>query len=628
MNREPMRVLLVEDNAGDARLLREALAEVDSGGFKLIHVDRLETALSRLDEEEYSLALVDLSLPDAHGLDSVTQVHARAPRVPIIVLTGLNDEAVAIRALREGAQDYLFKGQVDGNLLVRAMRYAIERQHAEEALRGSEERYRLLFNNANDALFVHTLGEDGTPLRFVEVNDAACSMLGYSREELLNLSPHDLDTPEFAREQPRIRQAVQEGGSFLFETELITKDRSRIPVELSGHLFEYKGQPMVLATARDITDRKRAEEEKRLLQEQLAHAQKMEAVGTLAGGIAHEFNNINAVIMGYIDLTLQTDNLPESIQRNLEIVRTSAVRGGELTKSLLAFSRKDVGQRRPISLRDVVDEVPLVMGDFGLMTHVVINLVINARHAMLKSPVKRLTIETGVDKNKPFIRVRDTGCGIPKDDISRVFEPFFTTKGSLASGQVFDQKARGTGLGLSVSHSIVQGHGGEITVSSGLNKGTTFTVYLPAAEERRTHRQNIELKRRDGAPRIIIVDDEKDITNLLVQVLNHAGYAADGFTNAREALDVLQRDHYRLAFVDLQMPDMTGHDFMEELNRLPDKKKPLKVILTGRLDHPHEDYARLDVFATLHKPFSHREVLQIVEKGVAAGEQPGDGARN
>lgn len=102
----------------------------------------------------------------------------------------------------------------------------------------------------------------------------------------------------------------------------------------------------------------------------------------------------------------------------------------------------------------------------------------------------------------------------------------------------------------------------------------------------------------------------------------------DGFTNAREALDVLRRDHYRQAFVDLQMPDMTGHDFMEELNRLPDKKRPLKVILTGRLDHPHEDYARLDVFATLHKASSHREVLQIVEKGVATGEQPGEGARN
>jgi PAS domain S-box-containing protein len=649
MNHEAMKVLLVEDNPGDARLLREALADAGTGQFQLVHVPRLAEALKRLHEEEWRLALVDLSLPDAKGLDSVIQVHAQAPGVPIIVLTGLNDEAVAVCALREGAQDYLVKGHVDGNLLVRAIRYAIERQRAEEALRGSEERYRLLFNNTNDALFVHALGKDGIPLTFVEVNDAACSMLGYSREELLNLSPHDLDTPEFAREQPRIRQAIQEGGSFLFETKLMTKDRSRIPVELTGHLFEYKGQPMVLATARDINDRKRAEEEKRLLQEQLAHAQKMEAVGTLAGGIAHEFNNINAVIMGYVDLTLQAVDLPASARQNLEIVRASAVRGGELTKSLLAFSRKSVGKKKPVNLSDIVDEVlrvtakefttegievtvsrstnvPPVMADPGLLTHVIINLVINARHAMLQSPLKRLTVETGLEKHKPFIRVKDTGCGIPKEDVSRVFEPFFTTKGSLASGKAFDGKARGTGLGLSVCHSIIDGHGGEIAVASELNKGTTFTIFFPSISESKPAPKEVDRAQADDLARIMVVDDEKDIVELLLQVLPSAGYSADGFTSARDALDVLRRDDYSLAFIDLQMPDMTGRQFMQELNRLPLEKRPLKVILTGRLEHSHEDYAGLDVFATLRKPFSNADVLSIVERGLAAKASVARGA--
>ena len=517
MNGKPINVLLVEDNPGDVRLLQEAMAEAHADRLRLVNVERLDQALKLVREEEWHVVLLDLSLPDAHGLQTVMRMHTQAPHVPIIVLTSLDDEALAVKALREGAQDYLVKGQVDGSLLIRATRYAIER--------------------------------------------------------------------------------------------------------------------------------KRAQEENRLLQEQLAHVQKMEAVGTLAGGIAHEFNNINAVIIGYIDLTLQTEELSDAARRNLEIVRSSAIRGGDLTKSLLAFARKDVGHRESVNLRDVVDEVlrvtgkeftsegievtvghstrvPPLMGDPGLLTHVAINLVINARHAMLKSAVKKLTIETGVDKEKPFIRVADTGCGIPKEDISRVFEPFFTTKGSLASGRVFDGKACGTGLGLSVCDSIVRGHGGHIKVSSPLGKGTTFTVYFPPASESQGLPQHAEQERKQGAARIIVVDDERDITNLLVQVLNRAGYAADGFTSPKEALKVLRRGHYSLAFIDLQMPDMTGQDFMGRVNGFPPKKRPLKVILTGRLGPVHEDYGRLDVFATLRKPFSNQQVLHIVEEGLAVKADP------
>jgi len=513
MSGSPINVLLVEDNPGDARLLREALAEAYNAEFRLVHVERLADALKSLAEQEWHVVLLDLSLPDGQGLDTVMRVHAAAPGVPVVVLTGLSDEALAVKAVREGAQDYLVKGEMDSRLLRRAIRYAIER--------------------------------------------------------------------------------------------------------------------------------KRAQEEKRQLQEELAQAQKMQAVGTLAGGIAHEFNNINAAIIGYVDLILQTEELPDTARKNLGVVRRSAVRGADLTRSLLAFSRKDVRERKPVDLKGVVDEVlrltekeftsegievtvghstkvSRVMGDGGLLTHVVMNLVINARHAMLKSPVKRLTVETGQEKERPLVRVRDTGCGIPKEDLSRVFEPFFTTKGSLASGGIYDGKAHGTGLGLSVCHSIVKGHEGEIKVRSQVGKGTTFTVYLPAARNRKTTRRVVEEGAKESVRSILVVDDEEAITDLLVEILDHHGYAADGFTDPREALTALSQRRYFLAFVDLQMPQMNGEEFIRRINRLVPEERPLKVILTGRLAELHEDHPEPDVFATLLKPFSSQQVLEIAKNGLSA----------
>ncbi len=379
MNWDKISVLLVEDNPGDARLLKEMLREVKGGQFSLVWADRLSAGLERLAEGGIDIVLLDLSLPDSNGLDTLASIQAQAPQFPIIVLTGLNDEALAVRAVREGAQDYLIKGQVDANLLVRAARYAIER--------------------------------------------------------------------------------------------------------------------------------KRAEEERRQLQEQLVHAQKIEAIGTLAGGIAHEFNNINGEIIAFIDLTLEMEDLPAAARRNLETIRFSAVAGADLTKSLLAFSRRDIGDRKPVELKDVVNEalrviekqfiregiqltvkhspgVPSIMANTYMLESVVMNLAINARHAMLRSAAKCLTVETGIENEKAFIKVEDTGCGIPEEDLSRIFDPFFTTKGALAGGEVYDGKVHGTGLGLSVSHAIIEGHGGEIKVESEVGKGATFMVYLPILENK------------------------------------------------------------------------------------------------------------------------------------------------
>ncbi len=647
MSDKPTNVLLVEDNPGDARLLREALAESNASHFHVMHVQRLEEALNRLREEEYSVVLLDLSLPDAQGLETVVRTHAQAPHVPIVVLTGLDDESLAIQAVREGAEDYLVKGEVEGRLLARAIRYAIERKRAEEALRESEKRYRLLAENASDVIWTADLNGQLT-----YISPSVSRVRGYEAEEVINQTLDDVLTPPSCELAKKVlaEELAREGGgegepfrAYTLELEHVRKDGSTFWGEAKmTFLRDADGRPVgILGVTRDITERKRAEEERRGLQEQLAQAQKMQAVGTLAGGIAHEFNNINAAIIGYVDLTLQTENLSEGARRNLETVRRSAVRGADLTKSLLVFSRKDVAERKPLELRSVVAEVvrltekeftsegievtvshstkaPAVIGDAGLLTQALMNLVINARHAMLKSPVKKLTIETGVENGRAFIRVRDTGCGIPRKHLPRVFEPFFTTKGSLAGGGVYDGKAQGTGLGLSVSHGIVQGHGGEITVKSRVGKGSLFTMYLPSLSRPRTPAKATERAAAGEVQRIMVVDDEEAIVDLLVDILEYGGYAVDGFTSPKEALDALTRGVYSLVFVDLQMPEMKGEDFIERINRIPPERRPAAVVLTGRLDGLGPHSAAWHVFATLPKPFPAQSVLGLAREACSA----------
>ncbi|MDP2898422.1 MAG: response regulator [bacterium] len=634
-------ILLVEDNPGDVRLLRDALAET-GGEFRLVAVGSLAEALQRLTEGGIEVVLLDLSLPDAHGLETVTQANAAAPRLPIVVLTGLEDEALAVQAVRHGAQDYLVKGQVNSQLLVRAIRYAVERKRAEEAVLASEENYRTLFDTSPDGIVITTL--EG---QIVDANRAFLEMLGYSLDELKKKNCREITPSHWHEAEADAVRTALETGHGTFEKEYIHKDGRVFPISLTGWgIRDKEGKPERLgAFVHDISARKKAEEEKRRLQEELAQAQKMQAIGTLAGGIAHEFNNINASVIGYVDLTLQTEQLSASARRNLETVRRSAARAADLTRSLLAFSRKEVGEKKPVSLKAVVDEVLRltekeftsegievtvshsttvgpIMGDPGLLVQVVMNLLINARHAMLRSPVKTLTIQTGQEDERPFIRVRDTGCGIPKENLPRIFEPFFTTKGALVSGGVYDGKAHGTGLGLSVCHSIVKGHGGEIKVRSQVDRGTTLTVYLPPSPKRKTTRRVPADGLAKTDARILIVDDEEAITDLLMQVLDRQGYAADGFTDPHAALAALSDRHYAMAIVDLQMPGMNGEELIGHVNRLPMEQRPLNVILTGRLATSHEEYAHLDVFAIVQKPFSTEDVLAVVEKGLSARAQP------
>ena len=235
----------------------------------------------------------------------------------------------------------------------------------------------------------------------------------------------------------------------------------------------------------------------------LPRTETMDALSRFARGVAHEFNNIFAIVIGYTDLTIDGGEISTATLLNLEVVREAAVRGAELVKKLHAFAESSVAEKRPIDLRAIVDQAlrlskkeltgagirlnvrhpstpVLTTGNPAFLLNVITELITNARHSMQHSPQKTLTLKTGCEEGVSFVCVEDTGEGIAEEDLEKLFEPFFTTKGAIASGEVHDGKAHGVGLGLSICHSIVKGHGGDIAVNSQAGKGTSFTVCLPA----------------------------------------------------------------------------------------------------------------------------------------------------
>ena len=254
---EIIRVLLIEDNPGDARLIREMLAEAGGGRFKLECADRLSTGLERLVERGIDIVLLDLGLPDSQGFYTFAKAYVQAPRVPIVVLSGLADEQLAIKTVQEGAQDYLVKGQIENNLLVRAMRYAIERKQAEEALRESEEKYRTFFKTTRDAVFITT--KDG---KWIDFNDTTLEILGYKdRDELheagvlaIYVDPESrrriaekVELQEFVKDEPAILRKKDNSLINVLVTAVARKDEN-------GNIPGYHG------TFKDITERKLAEE--------------------------------------------------------------------------------------------------------------------------------------------------------------------------------------------------------------------------------------------------------------------------------------------------------------------------------------------------------------------------------
>jgi PAS domain S-box-containing protein len=473
-----------------------------------------------------------------------------------------------------------------------------ERRRAEEALRASETRYRLMFDNSPLPKWMY----DAETLRFLDVNEATLREYGYSREEFLSMTIKDIRPPEDVPALLEAERQVELHPKFGI-WRLRKKSGEIIQVELTKHTFRLGDRLTRLAVGQDVTERLR-------LEEQLRQSQKMEAVGRLAGGVAHDFNNVLSVILSYGEMMLGEMKPGERMRTDVEEIRKAGKRAADLTRQLLMFSRQQVLEPKVLDLNDVltsmdnmlqrilgadVDLVSLptqplgrVRVDPSSMEQVIMNLVVNARDAMPTGG--KLTMETGnvvLDEGyarthlgvKPgphvMLAVTDTGTGIDKTTLARIFEPFFTTK----------ESGKGTGLGLSTVFGIVQQSGGSVWVYSELGKGTSFKVYLPRVDAPVEAARSIEPPTTlRGSETILLVEDDDQVRAVARSILRKSGYLIIEARNAGEAL-LHSETHpgtIHLLLTDVVMPQMSGPELAK---RLASARRDMKVLcMSGYTD--------------------------------------------
>ena len=492
-------------------------------------------------------------------------------------------------------------------------------------------------DNAGDAAF--WMGPDA---KFIYVSEAACSSLGYSREELLTMSVHDIDPNFPAVAWPEHWKEVKERGSFIIESRHRTKDGRIFPVEITVNYLEFEGKEYNCAFARDISERKEAERERERMQAQLRQAQKMEAVGTLAGGIAHDFNNLLQAVQGYAQLLLLKKDDNESGKRELEQIVRAAGRGGDLTQQLLTFSRKVESELQPIDLNHEVESVRLLLertipkmidiefnlaedlkiinGDPGQVEQILMNLAVNAKDAM--SDVGKLLVETNnVTLDEAYCKmhrvanpgdyvqltVSDTGHGMDKETLEHIFEPFYTTK----------ETGKGTGLGLATVYGIVKSHNGHIVCYSELGVGTTFKIYLPAMESTEgTGRAEEQIMAPQGGfETVLLVDDDKPIRTLGTEILENFGYTVLTATDGESALDLYREKQEKidLVILDLIMPGMGGKRCLVELLKI---NPGVKVAIASGYspDGPTKEILKNGAKGFINKPYDLRQMLKVVRE--------------
>ena len=632
---QPITVLLVEDNPGDARLILELLGDVQAQAFDLERVGRLDHALTRLSRTGVDVVLLDLGLPDSQGLETFMRARRGAPNEPIVVISGLDDERLALEAVRSGAQDYLVKGRIEGHLLARVLRYAVERKRAEQDLLAREERFRALVEHSADAIAL--LDRTGT---LIYASHSTERVLGYQAEEVLGRHALDLIHPD---DVPAVAGRLLElqdrpGAAVVMEARYRHKDGSWRYGECSvaNRLSDAAVRALVL-NYREITERRR-------LEEQLRQAQKMEAVGRLAGGVAHDFNNVLTAIFGYADLL--TEELPEGHQArgDLDEIRKAAQRASTLTRQLLAFSRQQVLQPMVLSLNDLVADVQNMLvrlvgedvevrlslspdagnvrADAGQLQQVLLNLVVNARDAMPTGG--KLLLETAnadlteqyAELHQPVIpgryvmlAVSDTGSGMDAETKARIFEPFFTTK----------EQGRGTGLGLSTVYGIVKQSCGYVWVYSEPGRGTTFKLYFPRvdapAEIPAPPRETATLT---GTETILVAEDDDMLRPLAKGLLQKLGYTVLEAENAERALDLARArtGPIHLLVADVVMPGASGRELARRLAHTRPDTRVLYV--SGYTDDAIVHHGMLEPGLNfLQKPFTPgalaRKVREILD---------------
>ncbi|AFY43451.1 response regulator [Nostoc sp. PCC 7107] len=623
MNKNLIRVLLIDDDEDDYILTRDWFGEFQADGCELSWVDNYADAKQAIAANQHDIYLVDYRLGIHNGLELLREAVVNGCAAPIILLTGQGDREIDIEAMKAGAADYLEKSQLTAPLLERSLRYAIERKQTEQKIREQAA----LLDIATDAIFVRDLDD-----QILFWNKAAETLYGWRKDQVIGKK-----TPALWQEKnlSRLQEALRllmKNGSWQGELHQTTTSNKKIIVESRWTLVrDFAHQPQaILVVNTDIT-------QKQQLEAQFLRAQRLESIGTLASGIAHDLNNVLAPILMTAQL-LESQLQDERSRRLIPILTANAKRGANLVKQVLSFTRGIEGERTLLQFKHLILEIQqiaketfpktieittrlpqnlwVISGDATQLHQVLMNLCVNARDAMPNGGILKIIAENLlVDKNYanmhidakvgPYIviSVIDTGLGISAEILDRIFEPFFTTK----------ELGKGTGLGLSTVLGIVKNHGGFINVYSEEGQGSQFKIYLPAQQITETLEELEPVFPSGNGELILIVDDEPAIRDITKTSLESYNYKAITASDGIEAIALYaeHRDEISLVLTDMVMPSMDGLTTIRTLQKInPD----IKIIAISGLASSDKVNAAYDIGikAFLSKPYTANQLLEAI----------------
>jgi len=647
-----LRILIVEDLPADAELMERWLREAGIE-FASRRVDTREDFSKQLEEFSPELIPSDYSMPRFSGLEALELVKERCPALPLIIVTRSMSEETAVECLKRGAADYLVKENLArlGPAIERTLenkRIREEKERAEEEIRISREvlaRERDLLSSLLDNIPDRIYFKD-TESRFVRINKATSDMLGLSDpEQAVGKKDFDFFTEEYAKYSHQGEQELMRSGKAIVgleakETWPGRKDTwvSTTKVPLRGPEGDIIG---LIGISRDITEQK-------MLEEQLRQSQKMEAIGRLAGGVAHDFNNMMTVVNGYSEFLLSKLNKGGAEHKYAEEIMKAGKKASSLTQQLLAFSRKQVLQTRAVNLNALVTDLEKMLkrligedielqldldtklgsirADPGQIDQIIMNLAVNARDAMPRGGkiiVETVNVELDDEycwlhmaaQPGPYVMlaVSDTGTGMDKETRSRIFEPFFSTK----------EEGQGTGLGLSTVYGIVKQSGGNIWVYTEPGHGTTFKIYFPRIEKapQAGKREEASGGSFRGSETILLVEDEEMVRDFAYEVLGEMGYTVLEAGSGEEALRICEghKGPIHLLLTDVVMPKMSGRELAGSCIR---RHPGIKVMyMSGHTDNSVVQNGMLEAgMGFVQKPFTPLGLAKKVREVLDAPE--------
>lgn len=663
-----IQTLLVEDNPGDIHLLRQMLADTPFGRAILTCTERLQTALTLCQQQAFDIVLLDLSLPDSHGYATFERMRQQVPQTPIILLTGFDDNELALRAVRAGAQDYLIKGEINAQLLIRAMRYAMERKRTEEALREHHLRYQALFENENIGVFIVDM--DG---RLLNLNRQAAVMLDSTVEQLLHTPLSDYILPS---EHPIFFQQMQTMlmGNIIpiHEQTFVCQTGATVPVEVNSSVVRNAAGAIlyIQSIARDISKRKQAEAaldaeraqlaqrvEERTRELSIANAELKRSArlkDEFLATISHELRTPLSVILTLSEALQDEiygeteprqrkalDRIVKSGRHLLELINdiidVSKIESGKLTLEIgpvavttlcedsLQMVQATAQAKQIQFVKTIQLTHDLIYADGRRLMQILLNLLNNA--VKFTPDNGQIGLEVYEESAQEFISftVWDTGIGIATEDLSKLFRPFVQLDSKLS------RHYQGAGLGLALVYRLTKLHGGSVMVTSNPNGGSRFTIVLPHPGHHSQAADPFIAQYAAGAqdalmPRlqsvtlsILLIDDNETGVNTTKAYLERNGYRVIVVSTGGEAITAARQWLPDLILLDIQTQQIDGCELIQQMRQVPEAAHcPIVVLTALMMPDEREAYLAIGAAAYVSKPLTLKILQQL-------GTMPGTG---